>query len=206
MAPASRTKHRFIYCDPQVNPRELCDLITRTAKGDCDAFTELHRQTCGELRAYLSKIADQQDLTEDILQDVFLTIWTKAYKFDPALGAPFGWMTKVARNRYLDKIRSKKHEELWENDKSLVTHPDLSPNPCEIVTLQSEIRALNKCLDHLSANVRNALMPIFYENLTHAELAERTLLPLGTIKSRIRRGLTTLKAALELNIVRSAAS
>ncbi len=203
MTATSPPRRVFLYRHPGFNSRELSDLIVRIAEGDRDAFTNFHRQTCGELRAYLSQIVVEQDLIEDILQDVFLKIWTKAYMFDAAQNAPFGWMIRIARNHYLDKIRSKKNEEAWESDISLSNQPDPNPNPCEIVTLQSEIRALNRCLNNLDKKIFNTLMPIYYGNLTHMELAERTLLPLGTVKSRIRRGLTTLKAALKLNIVRN---
>jgi RNA polymerase sigma-70 factor, ECF subfamily len=126
-----------------------------------------------------------------------VSIWRQAGRFDPEKGSAMTWMASVLRNRCLDMIRARRPEESIEDKPAWLEWPDDAPGPLEAALANADGKALRDCLKGLEAGPRDAILRIYFEGLTHSELAERARIPLGTIKSWVRRGLMRLKRCLE---------
>jgi RNA polymerase sigma-70 factor (ECF subfamily) len=178
-------------------PAESGDLLRRTAGGDRAAFTALYRLTSPQLFALAIRMLRRRDLAEEVLQEAFVTIWTKAVSFDPEKGAPLPWMASILRNRCLDRLRARRPETPLDEEAGAGDWADTAPGPLEAALSSADARALWKCLERLDPGPRDAILRVYYDGLTHAELADRTSVALGTLKSWIRRGLGRLKDCLD---------
>ncbi len=138
----------------------------------------------------------RQDIAQEVLQEVFIAIWNKANSFDPEKGTALAWMTTILRNRSLDRLRVRRPDSSIEDEASAADWADPSPGPLDMALRSADARALVACLERLEQGPRDAILRVYYEGLTHAELAERTAVPIGTLKSWIRRGLMRLKDCL----------
>lgn len=176
---------------------EPAELLLRTAKGDRGAFAALYRALSPQLFSLAIRMLKRRDLAEEVLQEAFVIIWTKASSFDPGKGTPMAWSASILRNQCLDRLRVRRPESPIEDEQSAAEWADPSPGPLDMALTSADARALGACLDRLESGPRDAIMRVYYEGLTHAELAERTAIPLGTLKSWIRRGLMRLKECLD---------
>jgi RNA polymerase sigma-70 factor (ECF subfamily) len=170
-------------------------LLAQVAEGDRAAFKALYGAASGRLLAILVRMIGRRDVAEDVLQDAFLTIWQKAKLYSPSLGAPMAWMTTLTRRKAIDRLRL-----VWrevpgsESDvATLERAPDVSPSAPDIAVSV----AMSRALETLSEDYRKAVTLTYLYGYTNEELAEALDIPLGTAKSRVRRGLLQLKAVLE---------
>jgi len=178
------------------SPDGLSRLLLQVAAGDRRAFTATYQEAAPQLFALALRMMKQRDLAEEVLQEVFVSIWVKAGRFDPGKGSALAWMAAILRNRCLDRLRTRRPESsIADEDAAEWTDP--APGPLDRALRSAEGRAIWRCLDRLEPGPRNAILRVYYEGLTHAELADRATIPLGTIKSWIRRGLTRLKSCLD---------
>ena len=178
-------------------PDELNALLLRAARGDDRAFARLYRLSAAQLFALGLRMLKRRDLAEEALQEAFVSIWRHAGSFDPSKGAAMTWMASIVRNRCLDRIRARRAETSLEEEASRAEWADPAPGPLEETLRSAEARALWECLKLLEEGPRNAILDVYYEGFTHGELAARTGVPLGTLKSWIRRGLARLQGCLE---------
>lgn len=178
-------------------PDELNALLLRTARSDDQAFAHLYRLSAAKLFALALRMLKRRDLAEEALQESFVSIWRRAGSFDPGKGAAMTWMASIVRNRCLDRIRSRRAETSLDQEEGRSEWADPTPGPLEDTLRSAEARALWECMKLLEEGPRNAILRVYYEGLTHSELAARTGVPLGTLKSWIRRGLARLKGCLE---------
>jgi RNA polymerase sigma-70 factor (ECF subfamily) len=127
---------------------------------------------------------------EEVLQEVFVQLWTRAETYNVALGAPAPWLVRIARNRAIDRLRATgvRHEV----DKA----PPPDPSPEARAILSERQRAVWSALDALPTEQRELIEQAYYRGLTQSELAEQHGLPLGTVKTRIRTGMLTLRREL----------
>ncbi len=128
---------------------------------------------------------------EDVLQEIFLQLWRKPASFDPGRGSLPAWLAVLARNRSID-ARRRRHPEVDVNDIPLASSLNLESDAAR----QSVIAKARACMAGMSAEQRRDIELAFFGGLTHAEIAEKTGEPLGTIKTRIRTGLITIRRAL----------
>lgn len=194
--------------------RELSALLARTGLGDRKAFATLYERTSAHLFAVILRIQHDRALAEDLLQEIYVSVWKAAAGFDAARSQPLTWLTGIARNRAIDSLRRAQAQPRTE---SITTHDDDdSPDrldqvadgadgPLELLDRASDARALGECLQHLSPPQRQSVALAFFDGLTHAEVAERLREPLGTVKSWVRRALNTLRGCLERGAVRDEA-
>ncbi len=131
------------------------------------------------------------------MQETFILVWGKANGFDPAKGRALSWMASIVRNKCIDRIRVRRPETSLDDEASLIQLVDPAPAAIDRLVLSADARTLTRCLDRLEPGPRDAILRVYYDGLTHMELAERTSQPLGTLKSWIRRGLQRLKSCLE---------
>ncbi|HET7780122.1 MAG TPA: sigma-70 family RNA polymerase sigma factor [Rudaea sp.] len=175
----------------------LRDLLGATARGDSSAFEQLYRSTSARLFGICLRILPQRGDAEDVLQEVFATIWRKATQYDPALASPITWLAMLARNRAIDRLRAGGQERRSAPIDLAEDVADAAPSPAAASELGDDRRRLSACMDQLDTQRRKLIRIAFFEGATYEELAARCGSPLGTVKSWIRRGLAQLKACLE---------
>lgn len=181
---------------PADNDR-LAGLLARCALGDERAAAELYRSSAPKLFAVVRRILRRQDWAEEVLQEVYLSIWRHAAEYRPDRSAPLTWMTRIARNRALDTLRRPREESLGDGYRPLIERiADDAPDLVERLTRDAQASLLARCLRALDADSRNAIALAYYHGLTHSEAAAHLGHPLGTVKSWIRRGLEALRSCL----------
>jgi len=188
--------------------RELASLLARTALGDRAAFGRLYQRTSGHLLAVVLRIQRDRVQAEDLLQEVYVSVWKSAGGFDAARSQPLTWLTHIARNRAIDSLRRArtqpqidslhKDDDLDEgHPDALEQQPDDAPGPLDLLGLASQKRELSACIERLSPPQRQSVALAFFDGLSHAEIADHLREPLGTVKSWVRRGLLALRGCLE---------
>lgn len=161
--------------------------------GDETAFAELFSHFAPRVKAFLLKSGANEAMAEDCMQDVMATIWTKSHLFDPARASVATWIFTVARNRKIDLIRRQRRPE----PQDLPWGPEHEPDQVDVLTLQQQSVRLGEILADLPDKQRELIEHAYFGDLSHNEIAERTGLPLGTIKSRIRLALERLRHAMK---------
>ena len=173
----------------------LIEALAGTAEEDRAAFAEVYQLTARKLLGICLRICGTRQAAEDVLQEVYLTIWRRAGAYDPGRASPITWLATIARNRAIDWRRSH-HLAPVEDDAALALVPDLAPRPGDGLMIEQENRLLQGCLDTLDVDGRDAICTAFFGGLSYAELAELRGVPLGTMKSRVRRSLLKLRDCL----------
>jgi RNA polymerase sigma-70 factor (ECF subfamily) len=175
-------------------------LLHRIAARDNAAVAELYDRHNRLLYGLILRILRSRDEAEDVLQEVFVTIWKRAGTYDRALGSPLAWLVRVARNRAIDRLRSRQVQ-----DRALdaVPIPVQTGDPETGAAQRQEEQTMARALAALPGEQRTLIEHAFYLGWTHAELASRFELPLGTVKTRIRRGMITLREAMQKRVVAS---
>jgi RNA polymerase sigma factor (sigma-70 family) len=194
--------------------RELSHLLSRAGLGERAAFATLYERTSAHLFAVVLRINRDRGQAEDILQEVYVNVWRAASGFDAAQSQPLTWLTSIARNRAIDSLRRSQTQPQFDSGNSADPEDsdvyddkaDPAPGPLELLSRASDARALNDCMQLLSAPQRQSVALAFYEGLSHADVAERIGQPLGSVKSWVRRGLMALKTCLERAAQSDAAS
>ena len=191
--------------------RELARLLANAAIGDAAAFAELYERTSAHLYAVVLRINRDRAQAEDILQEVYVSVWRAARSFDAAQSQPLTWLTSIARNRAIDSLRRKGSEPAMQSSVSggeeerdvYDTLPSDKPGPLELLSRASDAKVLDVCLERLNAQQRQSLALAFYDGLSHVEVAAQMAQPLGTVKSWLRRSLISLKECLKDTVLRS---
>lgn len=198
--------------------QELAQLLGRTGLGDRRAFAELYDKTSGYLFGVVLRIQRDRAVAEELLQEIYITLWRSAAGFDAARSQPLTWLTHIARNRAIDSLRRAEAQPRalslvggggdGDDDgedaqrRMLEGMPDEAAGPLELLRQASDARQLGHCMEHLSAAQRQSVALAFYDGLSHAEVAERLRQPLGTVKSWVRRALLALKGCLDRGVER----
>lgn len=174
-------------------------LLTAIAGGSTDALERLYDRFASTAYGLARRILAQPDLAEEVVQDVFAQVWRDARRYDEARASVAGWIVLLTRTRAIDRLRARRARP--DQDRGLeptavapIAAPERSP---EQVAISSEdARSVRAALDGLPDEQRSLVDLAYYEGLTHSEIAARTGVPLGTIKTRLRAAMTTLRGAL----------
>jgi RNA polymerase sigma-70 factor (ECF subfamily) len=157
------------------------------------ALEALYDRYAGLLSSVLNRILRDKQAAEEILQDIFYQLWRTASQFDSSRGSLPGWLMVIARNRAISRLRHHNPaagEELLENAISV-------PFNLENAIAQTELLVrVRGVMEALPKEQRATVELAYFEGLTHTEIAERTGDPLGTVKTRLRTALETLKRAM----------
>jgi RNA polymerase sigma-70 factor (ECF subfamily) len=167
-------------------------LLGRVVQKDEAALSELYDRYGGLVFSEAKRILQDAGAAEEILQDLFYQVWRTAGQFDPARGSLAGWLVVVARNRAISKIRRKsgKGEELPENAVDLRVNLESSAGQNLL------LEKVRRVMQSLPEGQRAAVEYAYFQGMTHTEIAAKTGEPLGTIKTRIRSAMETLKKVL----------
>ncbi len=192
------------------------DLIARVAEGDASALEALYDQYNRPVFSLLLRMLQDQQLSEDLTQEVFLRVWQRASSFDPDRGRLASWIFQIAHHAAVDEIRRRKSRpqrahSSSEAPASMLEITDGSPTPDELAIGGLQREAIAEALSKLPLNQREAIEMSYFDGMTQAEIAERGGTPQGTVKTRTRLGLQRMRdylkaGGMELDTVRGKSS
>ena len=191
---AARAMQPPVSNTPSSENEEFVALVQRVRdEKDRQAFASLFRHFAPRVKAFLMKSGANEGLAEECTQEVMATLWTKAHMFDPSRASVSTWVFTIARNRKIDALRRMKRPE----PEDLPWGPEAEPDQADVMTLRQESEKLAEAIAELPEKQRDLIQRAYFGDLSHAQIAEETGLPLGTIKSDIRRGLEKMRRHLE---------
>ncbi|MCV3764704.1 sigma-70 family RNA polymerase sigma factor [Rhizobium sp. TRM95796] len=176
-------------------PDDLDQALAACAKGDRLALRRIFDQEAGRLVAVAQRIVRRRDLAEEVVQEAFIRIWTHAYQYNADHGSARGWIYAIVRNRALNLLRDGKREHVVEDVETLQEAEHAEAIMAAWRRLDQRSR-LHECLGSLDETKRNGILMAYVGGYSHGEIAGRLRIPLGTAKSWIRRGLTTLRECM----------
>jgi RNA polymerase sigma-70 factor (ECF subfamily) len=175
---------------------QLSAALARVAEGSQAALAEVYQRSSAKLFGICLRILGDRSEAEDALQDIYVNVWRKAGSFDPARASPITWLAALARNRSIDRRRARGTRESAPVEEAAELADGGDDALTRLLAAEEGVR-IATCLDELDARQNGAIRSAFYEGLSYPELAARASVPLGTMKSWIRRGLLRLKDCLE---------
>jgi RNA polymerase sigma-70 factor (ECF subfamily) len=185
---------------PESPDTVLVALLDRVALADELALRELYELTSPRLYGVAVRVVSNRDWAEDVLQEAFLNIWRIAGDYKATLSPPMAWMGLIVRSRGLDFLRrrtSERADTTQELDEFIAeTVAGDAPNPLDVTQASEQAFALYQCLSQLENKQREVVSLAYMRDLSHGELAAQLKLPLGTVKSWIRRGLEQLRGCM----------
>lgn len=176
-------------------PLSTDDLLHRIATGDRTAFAQLFDVESGRLVAIAQRILRRRDLAEEVVQEIFVSLWRKAVQFDTARGSARGWLTIMTRNRALNALRDDAGVE-YHDEADLSAMGDRQAEALAAFDALGTRDALRHCLEKLDEPKRRAILLCYVTGLNHGEAAVSLNAPLGTVKAWIRRGVISLQECL----------
>ncbi|WP_241687798.1 sigma-70 family RNA polymerase sigma factor [Janthinobacterium sp. 17J80-10] len=187
-----------------LDPQQLKAWLAATARHDRQAFRQLYDTTSPKLFGFALRILSRREAAEEVLQESFISIWNNASAYQASLAAPMTWMTTIVRNKAFDLLRRADHAveidaDIYKEGGMQQATDELAgqaPTPLELVQLSENAAALAQCFKRLEGLHRQAIALAFYHDLSHGDVAEQMQLPIGTVKTWIRRGLERLRLCL----------
>ena len=171
---------------------ELLQVLLAMAEGDKEAMHRLYIRTSRELYSLCFSFIQNREASEDVLHEVYLKAWNRAASYDPSKGAPMAWLTRIARNSALDWIRAQKRRPT-NGDGELVFVVDQSETAEEMLIREEQSEDVIQQVDNLASADADLIRRAYLRGMTYSEVANETGLPLGTVKTRIRRGLRIMR-------------
>ena len=168
------------------------------ANGDRQCFRALHDRYDGLLFTTINNVLNDREDSEEVLQEVLHSMWRKAHLYSSGRGRPVTWLSSLARNRAIDRLRSKKLQAFGEE---IEVNPRGSRGTGGIEAAQRRetCHAVRSAVMNLTDLQREAIEKVYFEGLTQKETASQLGEPLGTVKARIRRGLAKLRDSVDLS-------
>lgn len=179
---------------------QLIALLDRIARQDDTALKALYDLCASKLYGLALRVVTRRELAEDVLQEAFLSIWRSAADYRASLSPPMAWLGLIVRSRALDMLRRRAADRshmTQELDEVLSdTLEGDAPNPMDTAQASEQAWALHQCLGKLESKQREVVSLAYVRDLSHSELAQQLSLPLGTVKTWIRRGLDQLRLCM----------
>jgi RNA polymerase sigma-70 factor (ECF subfamily) len=191
----------FRMSEPTEDRSEIdARLLQRMARGDRAAFSDLYDRFSRPLYSAALRILGDARETEDIVHDVFLTIWEKSAAFSAERGTAFAWAVTLTRNRAIDRLRQRQRRgELLDASVPADLGYHETAGTADALVFKEKAQLVRSALAALPAEQKEAVELAFFGGLTQEQIAENLQQPLGTVKARIRRGLLKLRDALRLH-------
>ncbi len=174
----------------------LTRALSHVAAGDRSALKTVYDLTSMKVYGVVVRIVRDRERADDVLQDVYLKVWDRAGRYDPDKAAVITWLCAIARNSAIDTLRRDTRVPIPIADAAMPEPANPDPLADELLCVEEEYEKLRNCVDTLGNDHRRSIRMAFFEGYTHSDLADVLAVPLGTVKSWIRRGLTELKACL----------
>lgn len=184
----------------QTSDTELIELIDRMARQDPTALKALYDACATKLYGLAVRVVSNREWAEDVLQEAFLTIWRSAGDYRASLSPPMAWLGLIVRSRGLDLLRRRAADRghlTQELDETLAdTLAGDAPSPMDTAQASQQAWALHQCLARLDNKQREVVSLAYIRDLSHSELSQQLKLPLGTVKTWIRRGLDQMRQCM----------
>jgi len=185
---------------PDAGEVRLRAWIADIARGDEQALGRLYDETLGRVHGVALRITRNRQAAEEVTADVYWQVWRQAARYDAARGSALAWILTIARSRALDSLRRADDAESHPEPETLLeSETSAETDPQDLCAATQRNHALHAVMAQLDALPRQLLALAFFRGLTHEEIAAQTTLPLGTVKSHIRRALAALRDALGSN-------
>jgi RNA polymerase sigma-70 factor (ECF subfamily) len=183
---------------PATEQQGLAALLARMADGDEDALAAFYDATVAKAYGVALRIMGSPAAAEEVVVDTFHQAWREAGRFDAQRGAPMAFLMMMCRSRALDALRRRDHALLHEDPASLIDDADhpCGGDPLDLLAAVEARSALHGALASLTPAQRQIVALAFFRGMTHEEIAAHAALPLGTVKSQIRRALDVLRRTL----------
>jgi RNA polymerase sigma factor (sigma-70 family) len=165
--------------------------VSQLKQKDEQAFSYLYDNYAGALYGLVRQIVPDNEISNDVLQEVFINIWKRIDTYDSSKGRLFTWMMNIARNASIDKLRSRNYQQALLNapiDENDIVHPVIRPGIDDY--------GLKKLIHKLKGEQRMLIDLSFYQGFTHDQIAKALNIPLGTVKTRLRTALMQLRSML----------
>ena len=169
-------------------------LVAVAEKRDRQAFQSLFLHFAPRVKAFVLSQRTDPGLAEEVVQETMVNVWRKAAQFQPEKASASTWVFTIARNMRIDMLRKLNRPEPDVNDPAMV--PDAEPLAPERISRDQEAARLRKVFAGLPAEQRGILQLVFFEEKTHTEAAQHLGIPLGTVKTHLRRGLLRIRDAM----------
>ena len=183
---------------------ELMELLDRIAAREQAALKLLYDRTASRLYRLALRIVGNKEWAEDVLQDSFLGIWRSAGTYRDSLSPPLAWMGMLVRSRALDFLRRRRAERLHLNvpidDVEELLQDREAQSPMQWVEASEQAAVLHQCLQKLEQPQRQVVSLAYLRDLSHSELASHLKLPLGTVKTWVRRSLEQLRKCMARHV------
>ena len=172
------------------------EVVRRLAAGDRDAVAELYDRHAARGLGVAFRIVRNNGDAEDVVQEVFSQAWRTAPNYQPTRGTVAGWLLMMARTRAIDRLRARQTRRDSDGEPDLEAIPSQAPPPSEQVIANQEGAMVRAAMLALPSEQQLALELAYFEGLTHTEISERLRVPLGTVKTRIRSALASLRRSV----------
>lgn len=183
------------------NQEDLHLLLDKIKQEDQQALGELYDATVNRVFGFVLKLTNNRPLTEEIIGDLYMQVWRKASNFDTERATPIAWLLMMARSRAYDALRREQSRTKLQDaiPENFDTEDTTTPNPCTHTLAAEEGTVLQQALTLLNEQQRQMIALAFYRDMTHSEIADYINLPLGTVKTTLRRSQAILRAAMTDN-------
>ncbi|MFG3204655.1 sigma-70 family RNA polymerase sigma factor [Streptomyces sp. NPDC048192] len=172
------------------------ELLVLVAGGDQRAFEDLYALVSGPVYGLVRRVVRDPAQAEEVAQEVLLETWRQAARYDPGRGSALSWILTLAHRRAVDRVRSARAAGMREQREALRAGEPAFDQVAEEVEAGMEREWVRRCLRRLTDLQRQSVTLAYYDGYTYREVAERLSLPLGTVKTRMRDGLTRLRECL----------
>ena len=177
------------------------NLLALVAKGDQQAFSQLYDHSSTLLFTLAVRILGNREEAAELLQDVYFEVWRKVSRYDVGRGSPVAWLITLTKSRAIDRLRARAARGYRATNsleaETAMQVADPSPSPLETQANQELRLAVGTAVAGLPQAQQQALELAYYEGLSHAEIAQRLNQPLGTVKTRIKLGMSKLRDGLQ---------
>jgi len=181
--------------EPTLARQELVRLLRDVAGGDRTALRSIYDRTSAKLYGICLRLTGSEEDAADALQDVYLTVWNKAGRYEEGRASPITWLALIARSRAIDLLRRRKATP--DPIEAALDIPDEHPDALTLVSAGQDRARLQHCLGTLDDRGQQMIRAAFLDGQSYPQLAAREGVPLPTMKSWIRRALQRLKGCLE---------
>ncbi|WP_426114041.1 sigma-70 family RNA polymerase sigma factor [Massilia sp. PWRC2] len=183
-----------------LDPQQLKTWLQAAAKRDAAAFRLLYDASSSKLFGFALRILNKRELAEEVLQESYVAIWNNAANYQSHLAAPMTWMATIVRNKAFDHLRRTNNTvdiDTQQFDSEVINAlQDPQRTPIEALQMSGDAKALAWCMSALEGAHRQVVALAYYHDLSHSEVASQMKLPIGTVKTWIRRSLEKLRVCL----------
>lgn len=175
---------------------QLFSLVEAIVEQDENALAELYDSTIAKVYGLALKITRRHDIAEEVVEDTYMQVWQEAGNFDLARGSIIAWMMMICRSRAIDALRTLDKATSQAEPELLRLDCEEAINPLDIVMMLERESEIRLAMMTLTATQRQLIALAFFKGYTHEEIANQMTIPLGTIKSNIKRAQLKLKTLL----------